>query len=512
MLRKAQRRRPFQTSVSSRLAGICALLAVVFAAPAAHAHVGSSGVYAEGDAGPYKLFVTVQPPGAIPGVADVQVRTSDADIRRIRIVPVPLTGEASKHPPVPDTMRKSDQDAEFYGGSLWIMAGGSWQIRFLVDGSRGPGELAIPLAAAPTATLTMQPALKALLAILGSLLVLGMAGIVGAGVREGTLAPGAEAPAWRRRRARWAMAAALVILVLGVWLGGRWWHRDAANYAKNLYKPLQMDASLLPGNTLDLALSNPAGATRGWMRRRQMDDFILDHGHLMHLYMIREPEMDVVYHLHPRPAAEDHFRLELPSMPAGTYRLYADVVHSDGFPETLVATVTLPVISGRALSGDDAAGTAPPLSRANEAQTICRLPDGYVMVWARPPVLKALHPEVFDFYLLDPRGHPPADMALYMGMLGHAAFVRADGQVFAHIHPSGTAAMAAMMMAQGRNPEQRMQMPMPMQMPMDGGSAAIPNKVGFPYGFPTAGKYRIFVQMKHGDTIETGSFDADVTK
>jgi hypothetical protein len=199
-------------------------------------------------------------------------------------------------------------------------------------------------------------------------------------------------------------------------------------------------------------------------------------------------------------------------MPAGTYRLYADVVHSDGFPETLVATVTLPVISGRALSGDDAAGTAPPLSRANEAQTICLLPDGYVMVWARPPVLKALHPEVFDFYLLDPTGHPPADMALYMGMLGHAAFVRADGQVFAHIHPSGTAAMAAMMMAQGQNPEQPMPMPMSMPMPMNGDSGAIPNKVGFPYGFPTAGKYRIFVQMKHGDTIETGSFDADVTK
>ena len=357
-------------------------------------------------------------------------------------------------------MRKSDQDAGFYSGSLWIMASGSWQIRFLVDGSRGSGELAIPLAATPTATLTMQPALKALLAILGILLVLGMAGIVGAGVREGTLAPGAEAPVWRRRRARWATAAALVILVLGVWLGGRWWHLDAANYAKNIYKPLQMEAALLPGNTLDLALSNPTGTTgaigttrrtRGWVRRRQTDDFILDHGHLMHLYMIREPEMDVVYHLHPQPAAEDHFRLELPSMPAGTYRLYADVVHSDGFPETLVATVTLPVISGRALSGDDAAGTAPPLSRANEEQTICRLPDGYVMVWARPPVLKALRPEVFTFYLLDPRGHPPADMALYMGMLGHAAFVRSDGQVFAHIHPSGTPAMAAMMMAQGQN-------------------------------------------------------------
>jgi hypothetical protein len=36
------------------------------------------------------------------------------------------------------------------------------------------------------------------------------------------------------------------------------------------------------------------------------------------------------------------------------------------------------------------------------------------------------------------------------------------------------------------------------------------NAVDFPYGFPTPGRYRIFIQMKHGATIETGSFDATV--
>jgi hypothetical protein len=38
--------------------------------------------------------------------------------------------------------------------------------------------------------------------------------------------------------------------------------------------------------------------------------------------------------------------------------------------------------------------------------------------------------------------------------------------------------------------------------------AALPNTVSFPYGFPSPGRYRIFVQMKHGDTVETGVFDA----
>jgi hypothetical protein len=34
--------------------------------------------------------------------------------------------------------------------------------------------------------------------------------------------------------------------------------------------------------------------------------------------------------------------------------------------------------------------------------------------------------------------------------------------------------------------------------------------VGFPYGFPKPGAYRIFVQMKHGAVVETGIFDACV--
>jgi len=38
----------------------------------------------------------------------------------------------------------------------------------------------------------------------------------------------------------------------------------------------------------------------------------------------------------------------------------------------------------------------------------------------------------------------------------------------------------------------------------------LPNTVSFPYGFPSAGTYRIVVQMKHGGVIETGFFDAQV--
>ena len=101
-----------------------------------------------------------------------------------------------------------------------------------------------------------------------------------------------------------------------------------------------------------------------------------------------------------------------------------------------------------------------------------------------------------------------------MGMLGHAAFVKTDGTVFAHVHPSGTVSMAALMMAAAQNhpsqPDSGAMASMPgMAMPAPNQpSTALPNSVGFPYGFPTAGAYRIFVQMKHGQTVETGAFDA----
>ena len=92
-------------------------------------------------------------------------------------------------------------------------------------------------------------------------------------------------------------------------------------------------------------------------------------------------------------------------------------------------------------------------------------------------------------------------MQLYMGMLGHAAFVKPDGSVFAHIHPTGSVSMAAFMQANAMPGNHSMAM-------MDANAGAIPNEVTFPWGFPSVGQYRIIVQMKHSATIETGIFDA----
>ena len=241
---------------------------------------------------------------------------------------------------------------------------------------------------------------------------------------------------------------------------------------------------------------------------RVLSDFVPDHGHLMHLYMIREPEMDAVYHLHPQEISGSDFRLALPSIKPGEYSLYGDVVHANGFPETVTARVTIPPgLAGRALAGDDAQGSPQPVSQGSLG-TSYRFPDGYSMVWDRPHTFESNAAYRFRFRLLNADGTPAADMQPYMGMMGHAAFVKTDGPVFAHIHPEGSASMAAMMLANQTPGRPTMMNDMA---GMDSTATGTPaaNVVEFPYGFPSRGRYRIFVQMKHAGTIETGAFDVN---
>ena len=459
-------------------------------APLAWAHIGSPDVYFEGQAGPYPLFVTIRPPTVIPGVAQIEIRSSRPGLRTIEITPVPLTGPAAQHPPTPDRMRASREDPQFFTGSLWIMRTGSWQVRILAEGDAGQGRLSVPVPAVAQRTKGMNLALGALLFTLMLVLVAGLVSIAGASVREAQIEPGAlPAPEYRRRgRIAMGVTAALILAIL--YFGNSWWNSEANGYARYLYKPLEMTPSL-EASRLVLQLTDP-----GWLLSRRLDDFLPDHGHLMHLYVIRWPAMDRVWHLHPEMAATGRFEQQLTDFPSGDYKLFADVVQATGFPETMSAEFHVPSeIHGQALAGDDAAGAGPPIGSA-PATARAILPDGSRMVWDRNPgPLRANQPALFRFHIEDAGGATVHDLELYMGMPGHAAFVRSDGAVFAHVHPSGTVAMPALALA---NPQQPMNMDAP------------PAEVSFPYGFPRPGLYRIIVQLKRAGAVQTGMFDARV--
>jgi hypothetical protein len=483
-----------------------ALLVSLACALPAYAHVGSKDVYEEVNAGPYKLFVTIRTPNVIPGVAGIEVRSSGAPVSSIRITPTPLVGEAAKHPPSPDTMQASSADPAFFTGSLWLMAAGSWQVHFDVDGAAGKASISVPVPAMPLSILPMQRSLGILLGLLGLLLIAGMVGIVSAAVGQSRLDPGVPPDSTARRRAVIAGAFTLAFALLIVYGGYKWWDAEAIGYAADIYHPLSLTPKLT-GNVLDLKIGRYDTDAMHTFRARSNDDLLPDHGHLMHLYAIRWPDMDAVFHLHPAPTPEKDLRMTLPSMPPGTYRLYADIVHANGFPETLTADLVVPPdMSSAPLATEDASATPPAVSQG-ELGTSYKLPDGYTMIWDRPPDLSANTAYAFRFRLLDAAGQPAGDVRPYLGMAGHAAFVKTDGRVFAHTHPEGSAAMQAMMLANGSSGEMADTGSMG---GMDMAAQQIPPMVEFPYGFPSPGRYRIFIQMKHGNTVETGVFDADV--
>jgi hypothetical protein len=490
-------------------------------APQAHAHVGSPDIVHEGSAGPYRVLVSVVPPEVIPGVAEVEVDSLDSDVRGVWLVPMPLQGDGARFAPTPDDARPIAGTAS-YVGRLWMMSAGSWQVRVTASGARGQGELVVPVPALPRRTAGMQTSLGVVLSALLLFLGCGLVSIVGASVAEAQLPYGKRPAPWQIRRSRIARVIAAVVVALAAWGGNAWWNAEAQAYDRYVYKPIGMTATVEKG-ALSLELLNP-----GWLSTRRLDDLVPDHDHLMHLYMIRVPEMDRVYHLHPTPRESgDRFTHPLPpDLLAGRYQLYADVVHATGLPETAVAEVDLPSVTGPPYPDpDDAGASAPPISktdRADLARTSSPLTDGTMFFVHDAAPLRADRVEHLVFRVDDARGQPAKDLELYMGMQGHAAILRHDHSTFAHIHPSGSVPMAALAVAAwGADPGLRKvpeqhdmasmhSMPDMPDMPQMKEDAALPSVVSFPYRFPGPGAYRIFVQVKRGGRIETGAFDANV--
>ncbi len=494
---KCERKEPQSAQSAQRTRSLCELrglggsiLIVVALQAVALAHIGSPDVFLEGQAGAYRVFVTVRPPHAIPGVADVEVLTTSDDVRGVRIVPLPLTGAGAQFAPVADRAVRSAEDPRMFTGHLWLMSAGAWQVRVALEGDRGGGTLSVPVPTLPQSTLGMSRGLRAMLFFLMLLLASGFVGIISAMAREARLGAGEALDRGARVRGWIAGAIATVAIVGIIFLGNRWWTAEASSYDQYVYKPLDATASVTAGARLTLDLHDP-----GWIASRRLDDFVADHGHLMHLFVV-SPSLDRLWHLHPDEIATGAFAQRLPDMPAGQYELFADLVHATGVSETVTGTINTAAIHGAALAGDD--------SSFDEAEGLARRSsgskepsEGGSITWVRddkPLVTKRL--TLFTFRVDDADGQPARNLELYMGMPGHAIFVRRDRKVFAHVHPSGSAPMAAMEIA------------MPSTRDHADHEMALPSTVTFPYGFPESGEYRIFVQVKRAGRVITGVFDA----
>jgi hypothetical protein len=106
----------------------------------------------------------------------------------------------------------------------------------------------------------------------------------------------------------------------------------------------------------------------------------------------------------------------------------------------------------------------------------------------------------------------PIALEPYLGMLGHAAVRRADGSVFAHLHPDGTISMAAQWAFAAQAVRQGGTTAEAVEAAHHHHHAEEVTSVSFPYEFPKPGNYRVWVQTKVKGKVVTGAFDFEVAQ
>ena len=479
------------------------LWVLLFQSGRVEAHIGSPAVIYEGTAGAYPVRVMIRPPGVVPGLADISVRVNGA--QKVTVLPVHHTTGRDGAPP-PDVARPVANAPGFYSAELWLMEDGAYSVHVEVTGDRGPGEAIVPVDSIATKRLPLPRFLGLLLSLLGLGLYFGLAGIIAAAVRESRLYPG-EAPSRNRIwRARLAGALTLVLGAVLLWGGKSWWDAVDRQYRNNrIYRPMQLEAvSSLEappqGRSFELLLNDPE-----WRRR---GDLLPDHDKLLHLFALREPELDAMAHLHPVPLEKNRFRASLPAdFPAGNYRLYAEATDETGSSHTLVGVYRVEISSEPeqvAMDPDDSwllLEREVPKVEPNR-NTLFQTPSGARLLLEALPPLSAGR-ETSLWISVENSAGDPLRIESYLGMTGHAVLRREDGSVFSHLHPVGTISMAsqkALIQKTGSTDATA----------SHGHIWNSSNRISFPYEFPQPGNYRFWVQVKSAGVVHTGVFDLKV--
>jgi len=269
----------------------------------------------------------------------------------------------------------------------------------------------------------------------------------------------------------------------------------------------------------DIALHDSAGAPTlvlrvvdtSW-REGRVSPLMPDHGKMAHLFLARIDTVGILAHLHPSLVDPATLVSALPPLPAGRYRVYADVVHETGFQRTLVDSLELraplPASGISRLDPDDAWFEGP--TARLPATTDVQLGDVTVS-WSGDAKPIAGRVGALRFSVRSASGDS-VRVQPYLGMPGHAVVMRRDGGVYVHLHPSGTGTMASELAfalrdrgdttADGRLRLSDAAMTMGTEQALSG--------ISFPYAFPSGGAYRVWVQLRVRGTVRTAAWDVNV--
>ena len=400
------------------------LAAAVLAPPALRAHIGSPAAIFDGTAGPYPVRVIVLPPPVVPGRAEINIRLleDEPDPVKITVLPVNWRTGVDGAPP-PDVALPVSGEPSLRHAELWLMTSGSYSVQVTVSGVRGSGLVIVPVLSVATERLPMSEVLSGMLTALGALLFVGAVMIVHAGARDSGRA--ADAPPTRRqvRHSYLATAAAILVFALLLYEGKRWWDADDRNYRTNeIYRALPLAATPFQAaggqEVINLRVADDADDPGSPLL------LIPDHGKLMHLFMIREPQLDALAHLHPLPSVSPQRRflgIAVSAAAGGALPpLHADLTYETGFAATLTTTVDLPDTTGVPEAAgpvrhdpDDSWFVGTPASSAS---------GDYHLVRTGPTAIQAGQDLTLRFTVQDRAGQPIA-LEPYLGMLGTPPFV-----------------------------------------------------------------------------------------
>lgn len=527
------------------------------------AHVGSSGVVLQGQAGAYRLLVDIQPPDVIPGTARVTVYIENGDASQVSARPIYFRSGDEGAPDYDALEPVAGQLGQFQG-IVWLMENGSSSVQIKIEGAQGEGEMVVPLVAMSTAERDMPAGLGWTLTALGLLLLILLVTVIGASVSDGMLRAG-QVLSPQQKRKRWLnMGIAFAACTLILYGGSSWWDSWAQGYRQYLYRPLKAEGSVVRQDGQRLfELKIDTTDTQSKRGTSYLSYLVPDHGKMMHLFLVRTPSLDAFAHLHPERTDSTTFQAYLPKLPAGRYLVYGDIFSYSGFTETLTDTIDIPeLVEGQAIKRTDPEDTYVVTDPLNQPKNIpldanvvvCGKPgtrtallDGSYVVWEGEAnqVFAAGKPYQLKFEVFAPDG-TAARLQPYLGMAGHAAVVRSDGSVYVHLHPLGTVAMASELSLKNRiadtarvfkraasdvfrdsidrhvaalkkmpdiERENFLMKEMGMEIAGDSTSHEGMNHgsgISFPYAFPRAGQYRIFLQIKRNGQVLTGIFDARV--
>lgn len=191
-------------------------------------------------------------------------------------------------------------------------------------------------------------------------------------------------------------------------------------------------------------------------------DFDITHERQLHLIVVSRNLVDY-HHLHPAQGTDGAWTVDLPELPAGSYRVFADTRPTGADGITLGTDLSV----GDGVTETDGAVAS---SAGDTTATV----DGYQIEMSGTPVVGE---SMLTFSVLSNGRAIVPDP--YLGASGHLVALRAGDLAFLHVHPLGDATEQA-------------------------------PGIRFAAEFPTAGTYRLFLDFSIDGTVRTAAFTVEV--